>query len=145
MPKGLISVVSDRSACGGDRSRGEILTFNGCWRSRQAQPRRWLYATKPKFVRLNDSPADALREAEEVHMILDLEDFRPGDIFLEISPSKYFVSARHNSAHFAEEICLPEDVDIVTREEHFRNGILELVLVRKTGGGPVRTRKGDNG
>ena len=113
---------------------------------RQVEPRRWLYVTKPRFVRLTHSLEEAFNEAEEARLILDLADFRTGDVCLEIKPDRYFIAASHEDMNFVEEIHLPDEVDVWTREEHFKDGVLELVLVKKAReGGPARTGKGDDG
>lgn len=135
---GLLSIVS-RS---GGSETGRVLqgTVVSGWgrRSRLKSPRQWLYATKPKFVRLRNSLVDALKEAEEVRLLLDLADFCSGDVCLEIKPDRYFVTAIQDEVHFAEEILLPKETDVSLKEEHFKEGILELVLPRKTEEGESR-------
>jgi HSP20 family molecular chaperone IbpA len=109
-------------------------------------PRQWLYATRPKFRRLNGSLVDCLRNVEEVRLLVDLGKFFPGEVCLDIKPDRYFVTATRDNLHFAEEIPLPNDTDISMKEEHFKDGILEFVLPKKTEvGGPAKTGKGDDG
>jgi hypothetical protein len=107
-----LSVVTQ--TCNGREPRGRAgpgLSKTGI-RCRDAGLRQWLYATKPVFARLNDSLAEAFDAAEEVRLVLDLGDFRPGDIQLEISPERYFIAAKHNSMSFSREIPQPEAVDV---------------------------------
>jgi len=129
----------------GSRSAAGVGLFRKGRRCRQTGLRQWLYATKPVFARLTHSLAEAFDVAEEVRLVLDLGGFRPGDIRLEISPERYFIAANHNSMSFAEEIPLPEAVDISMKEEHFKDGILQLVLPRKAQGVPAWTGKGNDG
>jgi HSP20 family molecular chaperone IbpA len=140
------SAPSVPRACNGKKRtrKADAGSSNRRKGSCQAGLRQWLYATKPVFSRLNHSLAEALDVAEEVRLVLDLADFRPGDIRLEISPDRYLIAAQHDTMQFAEEIPLPKAVDVSTKEEHFKDGILELVLPRRTTGVPDHTGKGDD-
>jgi len=111
----------------------KVVPLKFCTGALRRPPRQWLYRTSPTFIRLNRPLADSLREWEEVRLILDLADFCPGHICLEICPDRYFITANHDGMNFTEEILLPNDVvDVLRREEHFKDGILELALTRKT-------------
>lgn len=94
-------------------------------------PKEWIYETKPVFKRVKEPLVDVFKEAEEVRIIIDLGSFRRGEIDIDIKPNKYIITAIHGKEVFKEEIALPEDVDIDNTEEHFKNGILELVLPKK--------------
>ena len=83
------------------------------------------------FKRVKEPLVDVFKEAEEVRIIIDLGSFRRGEIDIDIKPNKYIITAIHGKEVFKEEIALPEDVDIDNTEEHFKNGILELVLPKK--------------
>ena len=74
---------------------------------------------------------DVFHEAEEVLIIIDLGGFQRGDVSLIIKPEKYIIAAKQGDQEFREEILLPPEVDIENTTEHFRNGVLEIVLTRK--------------
>ena len=116
------------------------LLAGGAW-TRRNKPRRWLYATSPRFVRLADSLGDSFKRAREVHVILDLGEFQYGDICLEMKPDSYYIVASNGSACFAEEILVPKELDLSAREGHFKDGILEIVLRRKDAKGSHKHRK----
>lgn len=117
------------SADAGNSYLGRTRFFVG---SRRGEPQQWLYATRPFFARLHEPLAEALLAAEEVRLILDLQRFNQEDVRLEIKPDRYSITAANGNTEFFEEIVLPESVDTLKKEEHFSNGILELVLPRKT-------------
>ncbi|MEK6791631.1 MAG: hypothetical protein AABY45_08030 [Deltaproteobacteria bacterium] len=96
------------------------------------RPREWVYETKPVFKRWMKEPLiDVFKEAEEVRIIIDLGSFSRGEVDIDIKTDRYVITAVCGKETFKEEIVLPEDVDTVNTEEHFKNGILELVLPRK--------------
>ena len=150
---GLLSFITQsRGAANRDGRTKTSLLEGGRPPLRRGQwsPRQWLYATKPKFTRLNGSLVDcfnpAFGGAEEVRLLMDLGDFRPGEVCLDIKPDRYFVTAARDDIHFAEEIPLPKDTDTSTKEEHFKDGILEFVLPKKIDvGGPAKTGKREHG
>ena len=109
----------------------------------QRRLRQWVYATKPTFARLNCSLAEAFSRSQEVRMVLDLGEFRRGDISLEIRPDCYLITASHDGMSLAHEIPLPEAVDAAMREERLRDGILEVILQRREGG-PADSGRGHN-
>ncbi len=111
---------------------GQTRFFMGGKRVPGGEPRQWLYATRPLFARLDGSLAKALEEVEEVRLLVDLGSFRPGDVRLEIKPDRYSITAIHGKMQFFKEIPLPKSVDAPRKEEHFKSGILELVLPRKS-------------
>ncbi len=76
---------------------------------------------------------DVFHEAEEVLIVIDLGGFRRGDVSLTMTPDKYSIFAKRGDQVFQEEITLPHEVDIENCTEYFRNGVLEIVLPRKTG------------
>lgn len=143
---GLLSIVTQSRGNENSESRASTGLLRGGTRRRQWVPRQWLYATRPKFRRLNGSLVDCLRNVEEVRLLVDLGKFFPGEVCLDIRPDRYFVTATRDNLHFAEEIALPNDTDTSVKEEHFKDGILEFVLPKKTEvGGPAKTGKGDDG
>ena len=76
---------------------------------------------------------DVFHEAQEVLIVIDLDGIRRGDVVLSMSANRYCISAQRGDQEFREEIPLPLEVDIERCVEHFRNGILEIVLPRKKG------------
>lgn len=63
--------------------------------------------------------------------MVNLQRFNEEDVRLEIKPHRYSITATGDNIQFFEEIALPESVDTLKKQEHFRNGILELVLPKK--------------
>ena len=95
------------------------------------KPRQWQYITKPFFKRIKEPIVDVFKEAQEIQIIVDLGNFRKGDLNFGLENRKYFISGKHEDCEFSEEIPLPYDVDIKKIEEIFRNDILELTLPKK--------------
>lgn len=97
------------------------------------KPRKWVYETKPVFKRLIKEPLiDVFNEATEVRIIMDLGSFSRGEVDIDIKTDRYVITAARGKETFKEEILFPNDVDAANMEEHFKNGILELVLPRKS-------------
>lgn len=95
------------------------------------KPRQWQYITKPFFKRIKEPIVDVFKEAEEVQIIIDLGNFRKGELNFGLRNRKYFIEGKHEDCEFSEEIPLPYEVDIRRIKENFRNDILELVLPKK--------------
>jgi HSP20 family molecular chaperone IbpA len=95
------------------------------------RPRNWRFQTKPLFKKIKGPLVDVFHEAEEVLIVIDLGGIRRGDVTLSMSADRYCISAKREDQEFREEIPLPPEVDIERCVEHFRNGILEIVLPRK--------------
>lgn len=96
----------------------------------------WVYETRPVFKRLKKEPLiDVFKEAEEVRIVMDLGGFNRGEVDIDIKTDRYIITALYGKEMFKEEILFPADVDTANTEEHFKNGILELVLPRKKGPG----------
>jgi len=95
------------------------------------KPRQWQYITKPFFKRIKEPIVDVFKEAEEIQIIVDLGNFRKGDLNFGLENRKYFISGKHEDCEFSEVIPLPYDVDIKKMKEIFRNDILELTLPKK--------------
>ena len=94
-------------------------------------PRKWEFQVKPQFKKVKGPLVDVFHEAEEVLIVIDLGGFQRGDVSLIIKPEKYIIAAKQGDQEFREEILLPPEVDIENTTEHFRNGVLEIVLTRK--------------
>ncbi len=95
------------------------------------KPRQWQYITKPFFKRIKEPIVDVFKEAEEVQVIIDLGNFKKGELNFGLKNKKYFISGKHEDSEFSQEIHFPYDVDIEKMKEDFRNDILELILPKK--------------
>jgi HSP20 family molecular chaperone IbpA len=95
------------------------------------KPRNWRFQTKPLFKKIKGPLVDVFHEAEEVLIVVDLGGFRRGDISLGVKPEMYTIFAKRGDQEFREEIPLPPEVDIERCAEHFRNGVVEIILPRK--------------
>ena len=95
------------------------------------KPRNWKFQTKPFFKKIKGPLVDVFHEAEEVLIVIDLGGFNRGDIHLNITPKEYFIVAKRGEHEFRETITLPMEVDMDHTSEHFRNGVLEIILPRK--------------
>ena len=94
-------------------------------------PRQWLCATKPVFARVQQPLGDALEEMEEIHLIMDIRPYWPGDVRIDFTVDGYCITATRGDLQFVEQIPLPANVDMLTKEVRFKNGVLELILPRK--------------
>ncbi len=97
------------------------------------KPRNWTFQTKPLFKKIKGPLVDVFREAEEVLVIIDLGGFRRRDVSLKMDSEKCSIVAKRGDQEFREEITMPSGVDMENCTEYFRNGVLEIVLPRKTG------------
>jgi HSP20 family molecular chaperone IbpA len=95
------------------------------------KPRNWTFQTKPLFKKIKGPLVDVFHEAEEVLIVIDLGGFQRGDISLNMKQEEYSIIAKRGDQEFREAIALPPEVDIGKVSEHFRNGVLEIVLPRK--------------
>lgn len=95
------------------------------------KPRNWRFQTKPLFKKIKGPLIDVFHEAEEVLIVIDLGGFRRADVTLEMGPDRYSIFAKRGDQEFREEIALPREADVEKCVEHFRNGVLEIVLPRK--------------
>jgi HSP20 family molecular chaperone IbpA len=95
------------------------------------KPRNWKFQTKPLFKKIKGPLVDVFHEAEEVLIVIDLGGFKRGDVSLSIKADRYSIFAKRGGQEFREEIVLPPEVDTERCVEHFKNGVLEIVLPRK--------------
>lgn len=95
------------------------------------KPRHWQYITKPFFKRIKEPIVDVFKEAEEVQVIVDLGNFRKGELNFGVRNRKYFISGKREECKFSEEIPLPYEIDIQNVKENFRNDILQIILPKK--------------
>jgi HSP20 family molecular chaperone IbpA len=95
------------------------------------RPRKWQYITKPFFKRIKEPIIDVFNEAEEVQIVIDLGNFRKGELSFGLKNRKYIISGKHEDCEFYEEILLPHNVDKKNIKENFRNDILLLILPKK--------------
>lgn len=130
MEKSAISTSGFRATTE-SKEHGQTRFFIGGKRVWSRQPREWLYATQPAFARLHKPLAEAVAGVQELRLIMDLRCFKAGDVHLESQRDRYSITATSGNMQLSKEIPLPNGVATLKREEHFRNGILELVLSRK--------------
>lgn len=95
------------------------------------KPREWVYTTKPFFKKVKEPLVDVFKEAKEVRVIIDLGGFLRGDIDFRKVGDKFVISGKHDEHEYKQEISLPPGVDLDKIEEHFKNGILELILPKQ--------------
>ena len=95
------------------------------------KPRDWRFQTKPLFKKIRGPLVDVFHEAKEVLIVIDLGGFRQGDVSLTLTREKYLICAKRGDQEFRQEIELPPEVAVEKCVEHFRNGVLEIVLPRK--------------
>jgi len=96
------------------------------------KPRCWRYQTRPSFKRVRGPLVDVFNEAEEVLIVVDLGGFTRGEISLSMTPDHYILQATRGEQRFSERIELPPNVDVERFQERLINGVLEIVLPRKT-------------
>ncbi len=96
------------------------------------KPRQWRYQTRPSFKRVRGPLVDVFNEAEEVLIVIDLGGFTRGEISVSMTPEQYILQAARGEQQFSERIDLPPNVDVERSQERLVNGVLEIVLPRKT-------------
>ncbi len=96
------------------------------------KPRQWRYQTRPFFKRVRGPLVDVFAEAEEVLIVIDLGGFTRGEISLTMTPEQYILEAARGEQRFRELIDLPPNLDVERFQERLTNGVLEIVLPRKT-------------
>ena len=96
------------------------------------KPRSWRYQTRPSFKRVRGPLVDVFNEAEEVLIVIDLGGFTRGEISLSMTPEHYILQAARGEQRFRELIDLPPNVDVERFQERLINGVLEIILPRKT-------------
>jgi len=96
------------------------------------KPRSWRYQTRPSFKRVRGPLVDVFNEAEEVLIVVDLGGFTLDEISLIMTPEHYVLRATRGEQRFSERIELPPNVDVEQSRERLVNGVLEIVLPRKT-------------
>ena len=78
------------------------------------------------------SLVDVFNEAEEVLIVVDLGGFTRGEISLSMNPEHYILQAARGDQQFREIIDLPANVDVERSQERLLNGVLEIVLPRRS-------------
>jgi HSP20 family protein len=107
--------------------------------------RQWRYQTRPSFKRVRGPLVDVFDEAEEVLIVVDLGGFTRGEISLSMTPEQYILQAARGEQRFRELIDLPPNVDLEHSQERLVNGVLEIVLPRKTVPAQPRRRRATRG
>jgi len=131
---GSINIGLGTLSSGGKRDR-EKKPFKP---KRFKRPKEWVYETKPFFKKVKEPLIDVFKEAQEVRVIIDLGGFMRGDVDFHKAGDKFIISGKRDEHEYIQEIPLPPGVDADRIEEHFKNGILELVLPKKK----IRSRYG---
>ena len=96
------------------------------------KPREWRYQTRPSFKRVRGPLVDVFNEAEEVLIVVDLGGFTRGEISLSKNPEQYILQAARGDQQFREIIDMPANVDVERSQERLLNGVLEIVLPRRS-------------
>ena len=132
-PRTMSTVSRERRKGGGGRwPWGESSDNAGVQVTPVRKPRQWRYQTRPSFKRVRGPLVDVFNEAEEVLIVIDLGGFTRGEISLSITPEHYILQAARGEQRFSERIELPPNVDVEQSRERLVNGVLEIILHRKT-------------
>lgn len=106
------------------------------WTFEEEKPQRkpWVFATKPKFARIQyrEPLVDVFDEADEINIILDLPGFKEEEIHWEVIEGILKLSAKSLGREWEEAITLPAEVDTKNIKTKYRNEILEITLAKKT-------------
>jgi HSP20 family protein len=98
------------------------------------QRKPWVFATKPKFARIEqfrEPLLDVFDEADEINIILDVAGFKEEEIHWEIERDVLKISAKTLGREWEETITLPEEVDEGNIQTKYQNAILEIKLNKK--------------
>ena len=134
IPARTMSTVSRqrRGGVGVRGPRGGFSDSAGAEITPVRKPRQWRYQTRPSFKRVRGPLVDVFDEAEEVLIVVDLGGFTRGEISLSMTPEHYVLQATRGEQRFSERIELPPNVDAERFQERLINGVLEIILPRKT-------------
>lgn len=132
-PRTMSGVSRERRTGGGGRWPGGGSSDSaGVQVTPVGKLRQWRYQTRPSFKRVRGPLVDVFNEAEEVLIVVDLGGFTRGEISLSMTPEHYILQAARGEQRFRELIDLPPNVDLEHSQERLVNGVLEIVLPRKT-------------
>ena len=145
-PRTMSTVSRERRGGGGGRQPWGGSSDNaGVQVTPVRKPRQWRYQTRPSFKRVRGPLVDVFNEAEEVLIVIDLGGFTRGEISLSMTPEQYILQAARGEQRFTELIDLPPNVDLEHSQERLVNGVLEIVLPRKTVPAQPRRRRATRG
>ena len=98
------------------------------------QRKYWVFATKPKFARIEqfrEPLVDVFDEADEINIILDVPGFKEEEIHWEVKGDVLRLSAKTLGREWKEFVALPEEVDEKNIKTNYQNSILEITLTKK--------------
>lgn len=96
--------------------------------------RPWVFATKPKFARIEqfrEPLVDVFEEADEINIILDVPGFKEEEIHWKIEDDVLKLSAKTFGREWEESVTLPEEVDEKNIQTKYQNAVLEITLTKK--------------
>lgn len=82
--------------------------------------------------RVRGPVVDVFNEPAEAMIVIDLGGFRRTEIVLELTPGQALLRAIRGELQFEEPFELPPDVDSEHRREFLINGVLQIVLPKKS-------------
>jgi len=116
---------------------GRVITRGLSFRTvKGPEPQRkpWVFATKPKFARIEqfrEPLVDVFDEADEINIILDVPGFKEEEIHWEVKDDVLRISAKTLGREWEESVDLPEEVDEENIKTNYQNAILEITLTKK--------------
>ena len=102
-------------------------------KGKEPQRKPWVFATKPKFARIEqfrEPLLDVFDEADEINIILDVPGFKEEEIHWEVKDSILYISAKTFGREWEESITLPAEIDVKNIETKYQNAILEITLIK---------------
>lgn len=118
--------------------RGEQVVKRGLSfrtvKGEKPQRKPWVFATKPKFARIEqvrEPLVDIFEEADEINIILDVPGFKEEEIHWEVKDAILKLSAKTFGREWEESIALPEEVDTKNIKTKYQNAVLEITLIKK--------------
>jgi len=108
----------------------------------EPQRKPWVFATKPKFARIEqfrEPLVDVFEEADEINIILDVPGFKEEEIHWEVKDDILKLSAKTFGREWEESITLPEEVDEKNIQTKYQNAVLEITLIKKEKSTPIRS------
>ncbi|KII67152.1 Heat shock protein Hsp-12.2 [Thelohanellus kitauei] len=103
---------------------------------------------RPFHLRRRYSPFLDFEEDRKFRLLLDVEDFHPGDIDVKVQDGKIKISAHKTSAYsnwrdssqITREYDIPKDVDASTIKSHIDSGLLSIEGDRRVTGRNILTQ-----
>ena len=84
---------------------------------------------------------DMIEENNQIKVVAEVPGVKKEDIELVVRDTKLIIKVDTETRKYYKELELPEEVEMEKAKATYNNGVLEVILPKKSGGGPARTIK----